>query len=73
MKKFERLFAFLFMISFGVTSLWAAETDQLDALYQLQRLPLLRNGTTTELFSSYDRTGGNNDGFSGMYSKLRLE
>ena len=24
-------------------------------------------------FSSYDRTGGNNDGFSGTYSKLRVE
>ena len=24
-------------------------------------------------FSSYDRTGGNNDGFNGTYSKIRVE
>ncbi len=51
----------------------SGETAMIDALYELNRLPLLRTGTTTELFSSYDRTGGNNDGFSGEYSKLRLE
>ncbi|MGL4942548.1 MAG: DUF2961 domain-containing protein [Thermoguttaceae bacterium] len=50
-----------------------AETTMLDAAYQLRKLPVLRDGTVTQLFSSYDRTGGNNDGFSGQFSKLRLE
>lgn len=50
-----------------------AESSLIDALYRLDELPRLRPGTVTNLFSSYDRTGGNNDGFSGTYSKLRLE
>lgn len=33
----------------------------------------LRPGVQAYGFSSYDRTGGNNDGFSGTYSKLREE
>ena len=49
------------------------ESSLIDPLYHLQRLPQLRPGTVTNLFSSYDRTGGNNDGFSGAFSKLRLE
>jgi len=42
-------------------------------LYRLENLPLLRPGVTCKMFSSYDRTGGNNDGFQGTYSKLRVE
>ena len=47
--------------------------DPLKDLYQLERLPRLRTGTSFRMFSSYDRTGGNDDGFSGQYSQLRLE
>jgi Protein of unknown function (DUF2961) len=35
------------------------------------RLPVPRPGATTHQFSSFDRTGGNNDGFEGTYSCLR--
>ena len=42
-------------------------------LYLLERMPRLRTGTSFRMFSSYDRTGGNDDGFSGRYSRLRLE
>lgn len=45
----------------------------LDDLYRPDRLAQLRPGVTCYMFSSYDRTGGNNDGFGGTYSKLRLE
>ena len=45
----------------------------IDELYRLDRLPFLREGVTVGSFSSYDRTGGNNDGFSGKYSFLRRE
>ena len=44
-----------------------------EQLYQLERLPRLHTGFRTEMFSSYDRTGENNDGFSGAYSKLWVE
>jgi len=38
---------------------------------QLDRLPDLTSGVETLQFSSFDRTGGNNDGFEGTYSCLR--
>lgn len=45
----------------------------LENLYRLDRLPYLRPGIRCKMFSSYDRTGGNNDGFNGTYSKTREE
>jgi hypothetical protein len=43
-------------------------------LYDLGLLARLRDRAAQPLgFSSYDRTGGNNDGFNGTYSKLRVE
>ncbi|MBN2475287.1 MAG: DUF2961 domain-containing protein [Pirellulales bacterium] len=45
----------------------------IEDLYRLERLPRLRPGVRTRMFSSYDRTGGNNDGFGGTYSKLWIE
>lgn len=48
-------------------------SGSIDELYQIENLPQLRLGTTCKMFSSYDRTGGNDDGFTGTYSKLREE
>lgn len=42
-----------------------------DVYRQLDRLPELPAGVGTEQFSSFDRTGGNDDGFVGTYSCLR--
>jgi D-arabinan exo alpha-(1,3)/(1,5)-arabinofuranosidase (non-reducing end) len=43
-------------------------------LHDLARLALLRDPDVHATgFSSYDRTGGNNDGFRGTYSRLREE
>jgi hypothetical protein len=41
-------------------------------LADLSRLPLYRTGAIDQL-SSYDRTGGNDDGFSGKYSAIRKD
>ncbi|WP_461489035.1 glycoside hydrolase family 172 protein [Pontibacter sp. HJ8] len=41
-------------------------------LADVSRLPLYRSGTMEQL-SSYDRTGGNDDGFSGKYSAVRKD
>ena len=49
------------------------ETRFIDELYRVDLLPRLQPGETCKMFSSYDRTGGNDDGFSGKYSKLRVE
>ena len=40
-------------------------------LYDISRLPQLRSHTFVGEVSSYDTTGGNNDGFSGNYSFVR--
>jgi hypothetical protein len=42
-----------------------------DVYRKLDRLPELPDGSRTYQFSSFDRDGGNNDGFSGQYSCLR--
>ena len=49
------------------------ETRFIDELYRVDLLPRLQAGETCKMFSSYDRTGGNDDGFSGKYSILRKE
>ena len=56
----------------GVARAWQP-TGSLQELYDDTLLPRLRPGVKAASFSSYDRTGGNNDGFSGTYSKLREE
>ncbi len=42
-------------------------------LTRLDRLPLLRTAQKVGMVSSYDRTGGNDDGFSGTHSFIRKE
>lgn len=45
----------------------------IDELARLDLLPRLKRSVRVGLVSSYDRTGGNDDGFSGKYSYLRKE
>lgn len=45
----------------------------LDELHRLDRLPRLRTPVSIGSVSSYDRTGGNDDGFSGKYSFVRKD
>jgi hypothetical protein len=47
-------------------------TKELLTLSDLSKLPHYRQGEMDQL-SSYDRTGGNDDGFSGAYSSVRSE
>lgn len=42
-------------------------------LHRLDRLPRLREEIEVGSVSSYDRTGGNDDGFSGAYSFVRMD
>jgi hypothetical protein len=51
----------------------AQDGASIDDLYQIERLPQLRSFVKVGSFSSYDRTGGNDDGFSGKYSSIRQE
>lgn len=47
--------------------------DELEYLYRIELLPQYRDLTEVGQISSYDTTGGNNDGFSGLYSYIRKE
>ena len=73
---------FLFALTLKVNSLVAADIPSppnyesyrfILELFDPERLPRLNPGETCKMFSSYDRTGGNDDGFSGKYSILRKE
>ena len=46
---------------------------EVERLCNLKSLPRYMEGTLVKQVSSYDTTGGNNDGFSGSYSYLRKE
>jgi len=48
-------------------------TYELKQLSRIDLLPKYIMDGTVEQFSSYDRTGGNDDGFEGTYSFIRLE
>jgi hypothetical protein len=48
-------------------------SDELEELFRVEFLPQFRTNTIVEQISSYDTTGGNNDGFSGMFSYQRKE
>src|SRR5699024_8916358 len=47
--------------------------DEVELLKSVDQLPLYRTGQHVEQISSYDRTGGNDDGFDGTYSYIREE
>ena len=47
--------------------------DEIEQLYNVQVLPEYRTNSHVDQVSSYDTTGGNNDGFSGLYSYIRKE
>jgi hypothetical protein len=45
--------------------------DELSALYDISALPVYRSNTISAQISTYDTTGGNEDGFNGNYSFVR--
>jgi len=48
-------------------------TVGMEELYRLDRLPVFKKSTKIGAISSYDRSGGNDDGFSGKYSFVRKD
>ena len=56
-----------------LTSVCAQNSSGVDDLSHLDQLARLRPFVKVGSFSSYDRTGGNDDGFSGKYSFIRKE
>jgi hypothetical protein len=69
---------FLSVFVLGVFQLGAQNgvyrwSDEVKYLKRLDLLPEYRSNQIIEQESSYDRTGGNNDGFQGTYSYIRKE
>ena len=44
-----------------------------ESIFQIENLAESKSDWEARMFSSYDRTGGNDDGFNGTYSKIRLQ
>lgn len=60
----------IFLLPSLLFSQQISTTSELKRLMEIHQLPLYMNNTEVNQFSSYDRTGGNNDGFEGTYSYL---
>ncbi|SDC19261.1 glycoside hydrolase family 172 protein [Niabella drilacis] len=76
MKRFAAccsLLLFLFAGVKGLAQVPVTFATELERLYSLKALPQYREGTLVKQVSSYDTTGGNDDGFGGRYSYLRKE
>lgn len=64
------------LVLIGISETWPdqeAWVPGIEELYRLDRLPMLKESVKVASISSYDRTGGNNDGFDGKYSFIRKE
>ena len=69
----------IFVVTLAICFVGAVQADEaavvpgIEELYRLDRMPVFRESTKVASVSSYDRTGGNNDGFGGQYSFVRKE
>jgi hypothetical protein len=63
----------LFAAASLASSSAAQESLGFEQLYRLDRLPVFKTSVKIGCVSSYDRTGGNDDGFSGKYSFVRKD
>ena len=61
------------LVQRGSLSAADAVVPGISELSRLDRLPLFRDSVFVGSVSSYDRTGGNDDGFSGKYSFVAKE
>src|SRR5690606_22845653 len=78
MKK-QTISTFLILVFFSCLAIEARSQkvyewkDEVTLLKSVDQLPRYRSNQTVEQISSYDRKGGNDDGFDGTYSYLRKE
>lgn len=71
----QKLLAILFcsLILFPVLAKGTEELDVYEHFYQPDKLHLSQSVWQSSMTSSYDRSGGNDDGFNGTYSIIRKE
>jgi hypothetical protein len=74
-----KLILFILFVLSAWSTIYAQENErifsyanELEQLYNIDLLPSYRDGIVEQI-SSYDRTGGNNDGFEGTYSFVGKE
>jgi hypothetical protein len=72
-KKMYALLLILSVILWSALFALAQSESSMDDLYRIDHLPRLRSFVKVGSVSSYDRTGGNDDGFSGKYSVIRKD
>lgn len=66
------IFCFInFPVAFSQSKTAISAADELKSFYDISLLPSYRLQTVCGQISSYDTTGGNNDGFDGLYSFIR--
>ncbi len=81
MKRMKRNFVKLLVLTFfllGLSQVHAQNqtyrwSDEVEQLKRVDQLPLYRHNQLIDQESSWDRTHGNDDGFSGKYSYIRKE
>jgi hypothetical protein len=73
MNAMKRLSCLYSILLFGVVASSFAEPLGLESLVRPDRLAEFRTSIQSGSISSYDRTGGNDDGFSGKYSFVRKD
>jgi hypothetical protein len=73
MKLFKHLYLFIFLSLLNLSYCKAQYELEILKLSRIDLLPAFQTNNISEQVSSYDTTGGNNDGFTGKYSFLREE
>ena len=74
LRKFSVFFVVCSLASCSVSAQKTVNFEsELNRLYTVGSLPEYMEGTVVKQISSYDRTGGNDDGFGGTYSFIREE
>lgn len=71
--KFSLIFLSVFFFALNSYSQKYTFKDEVELLKRVDLLPVYRHNQLIDQESSYDRTWGNDDGFSGKYSYIRKE
>jgi len=73
MRQIVKISLVLFLLCGSAVNCSAGLLEELQRLYRIDFLPRFRADTEVKQISSYDPSGGNDDGFSGKHSYLRKE
>lgn len=69
----KKVLVFIGLILFASQSSFAQTISEMEKFSRLDLLPTFKNSVKIGSVSSYDRAGGNDDGFAGTYSFIRKE